>query len=860
MSSGIDYDYLCADAGMDQTVYAGETVNFDGSNSSAPDAHTIDTYAWNFAASATPATGSGAIPSCSFGTAGAYNVTLTITDDQGATAVDTCVVTVLPSVLTANAGDDRTVSVGSPVTFDGSMSYVPPGRTITTYEWNFGDGTTGTGVQPTHTYTTAGAYIVTLTVTDDLGNSATDDATTDAPIATAFNGALSLDTNRIVIPSDSAGRASDAGGATAKSTTPPVIDPPPITTPPVVNPPTVDLPPSTVNITCEVLPAGFTPTSVTAEVHNGDALDATTLVKEIALTETASGSDTYTGSWDGMDENGAPVADDDFQIVGVVNHEANGVQQTYTTAPAYVAVSDARTIVVRIFPEPTSETSAAIDTEADHGAQSNMSPEGDDSRSDPATIWYEISGGVVHTFTRKVTLETWTSGPANGPAQVETLSNVTGIQQIDYYGRGLAQSLGYRSYRVRIVLYLDTDNNPLEMGDARWEEKYESNFHPVTVQSLPLAQAGGNRAVAFDSEADPVVPVTVSFDASGSSDPDDSPSASADGVITGWKWTFEGTDVTQDAGSDQATTETVDTPYRSVGIKNVTLIVTDNDTPTPHKDDDKITVTVMDMEYSAPAEDAQLVLPTIEVNASPLPAELDAPITWTMTIGSSNHSHDTTTAPTTITIDPFPTENSHFGDNTITATLTHEGVSISEEKSVRLFWSKDGTENGTRKPNWYHFWSQTPASTGTHWWDPSDPDEVDSRCYDASGHYQLGDNFFSLCEPAGDNIDEFAKTCLHEASHLFYYFFWWESGEAGKPNGYDDALDEDGDHIPDGEEWRWGFDETKRDSDDNGTFDNEEIAEVAELEWTEPDNANRPAAYSQDWSEGGKQWVPETTQ
>ena len=343
----IDYDYLCADAGMDQTVYAGETVNFDGSNSSAPDAHTIDTYAWNFAASATPATGSGAIPSCSFGTAGAYNVTLTITDDQGATAVDTCVVTVLLSVLTANAGDDRTVSVGSPVTFDGSMSYVPPGRTITTYEWNFGDGTTGTGVQPTHTYTTAGAYIVTLTVTDDLGNSATDDATTDAPIATAFNGALSLDTNRIVIPSDSAGRASDAGGATAKSTTPPIVDPPPITTPPIVNPPTVNLPPSTVTITCDVLPAGFTPTSVTAEVHNGTALDATTLVKQFALTETSSGSDSYTGSWDGRNANNARVADGDFQIVGVVNHLADGVQSTFTTSPDKVAVSDG-SIQVRI--------------------------------------------------------------------------------------------------------------------------------------------------------------------------------------------------------------------------------------------------------------------------------------------------------------------------------------------------------------------------------------------------------------------------------------------------------------------------------------------------------------------------------
>ena len=59
---------------------------------------------------------------------------------------------------------------------------------------------------------------------------------------------------------------------------------------------------------------------------------------------------------------------------------------------------------------------------------------------------------------------------------------------------------------------------------------------------------------------------------------------------------------------------------------------------------------------------------------------------------------------------------------------------------------------------------------------------------------------------------------------------------------------------------RWGFDETERDSDDNGTADNEELAKAAELEWDKPNNAKRPAAHSQDWSEGGKQWVPETTQ
>ena len=54
------------------------------------------------------------------------------------------------------------------VSFDGTASSDSDG-TIVSYEWNFGDASTGSGPTVGHVYTTAGSYTASLKVTDDAG-------------------------------------------------------------------------------------------------------------------------------------------------------------------------------------------------------------------------------------------------------------------------------------------------------------------------------------------------------------------------------------------------------------------------------------------------------------------------------------------------------------------------------------------------------------------------------------------------------------------------------------------------------------------------------------------------------------------
>jgi parallel beta-helix repeat protein len=71
----------------------------------------------------------------------------------------------------ADVGGPYQGIVNGVIMFDGSGSHDEEGG-IVGY-WNFGDNSSGTGLSPTHLYTAPGTYIVTLTVTDEDGDSTT---------------------------------------------------------------------------------------------------------------------------------------------------------------------------------------------------------------------------------------------------------------------------------------------------------------------------------------------------------------------------------------------------------------------------------------------------------------------------------------------------------------------------------------------------------------------------------------------------------------------------------------------------------------------------------------------------------------
>jgi PKD repeat protein len=157
------------------TAMVGQTVTVDASQTTDEGVICGDacTYAWDFGDGGTDG---GRVETHAYAAAGTYNIRLTVTDARGGVHVTSTPITITAptapvAVITVSPTSGTTAVARN---FDGSASTVGAGATITSYSWNFGDGTSATGATPpAKTFAAVGSYVVRLTITDSLGRTAT---------------------------------------------------------------------------------------------------------------------------------------------------------------------------------------------------------------------------------------------------------------------------------------------------------------------------------------------------------------------------------------------------------------------------------------------------------------------------------------------------------------------------------------------------------------------------------------------------------------------------------------------------------------------------------------------------------------
>jgi PKD repeat protein len=144
-----------------------EAITFNASFSLDQDGNIVS-YNWSFGDGNISNT-SEVVITHSYSSVGNYTVNLTVTDDEGATNTTSqeLQVCLKPPIATFTCSPPNPV-VNETVTFNASESYDPNG-VVTTYQFEFGDGTKGTGEVVTHAYSSVGTYTVNLSLTDNEG-------------------------------------------------------------------------------------------------------------------------------------------------------------------------------------------------------------------------------------------------------------------------------------------------------------------------------------------------------------------------------------------------------------------------------------------------------------------------------------------------------------------------------------------------------------------------------------------------------------------------------------------------------------------------------------------------------------------
>lgn len=184
----------------------GEQVPLDASKSTDSDG-SIQTYEWDVDGDGNYEK-TGERVTHAFSSAGKKEVTLRVTDADGATDTVTKTVTVNAPPTAAFAVLSDLLTIGEPISLDGTRSSDPDGE-IAKYEWDVdGDGKfEQTGATPSPTFDSLGSHEIGLRVTDDRG--ATDTVTKTIDLTQTDDGGLLSGSS-----SDGGSTTTDSGGTT----------------------------------------------------------------------------------------------------------------------------------------------------------------------------------------------------------------------------------------------------------------------------------------------------------------------------------------------------------------------------------------------------------------------------------------------------------------------------------------------------------------------------------------------------------------------------------------------------------------------------------------------------------------------
>lgn len=137
----------------------GETIYLNANGQSGA------TYSWTGPGGFSSTQQNPTRPNCTMNMAGTYTCTIAV-GNQTNSATTEVVVYPMP-----NANFTYTsVCRGTPTQFTSTSTTNPAGQQIESYQWNFGDGQTGSGQTVNHTYAQAGNYSVTLTTSCGNGH------------------------------------------------------------------------------------------------------------------------------------------------------------------------------------------------------------------------------------------------------------------------------------------------------------------------------------------------------------------------------------------------------------------------------------------------------------------------------------------------------------------------------------------------------------------------------------------------------------------------------------------------------------------------------------------------------------------